>query len=114
MITANTILSPVREVIRTRDEKKIYATLYRPEKENDKLVIIGSSVFETQDCYAPLATYLALHGIITITFDYRGVGLSSSDDTSGSCLHQWGNFDLDAVLRYAKNNFQGKEIIFVA
>lgn len=114
MITANTILSTVGEVIRTRDEKKICATIYRPVKEGDKLVIIGSSAFETQDCYEPLARYLAEQGIVTITFDYRGMGQSTFDNAAGAYLHHWGNFDLDAVLRYAKNNFQGKEIIFLA
>lgn len=116
MITGINTLSPVREVIRTRDEKKIGATIYRPAREYDKLVIIGPSALETQACYAPLATYLAEQGVLSITFDYRGVGASvfKTKGKNAVSLHHWGNFDLDAVLRYAKNTFPGKEIIFIA
>ena len=104
------------EVLRTRDDQQIGITIFPAIRETDKVMIIGPSARVTQEHYTALAIYMATKGITTITFDYRGTGLSAHipETAAPFTLQQWASIDLDAVLLFAKHRFAGKEIIFLA
>lgn len=101
--------------IRTKDGCKIGVKLYTHDTAHHKVILIGSSVAVTQEYYHDLAVYFQSEGYPVVTFDYRGVGLSAPDHLKGykADLHQWAVQDLDAVILYTRNNFPGKEIIFI-
>jgi predicted alpha/beta hydrolase len=94
------------EIIRTRDGKKLMLSVYKPEKENSSVVVIGPSAFCTQEHYKDLALHLSSLHYSVVTFDYRG--------NSNAQLHQWARLDLDAVLLFVKNTHPDKELIFLA
>jgi predicted alpha/beta hydrolase len=104
------------EIIRTRDGNKLMLSVYKPEKENNSVVVIGPSAYCTQDTYCDLAVFLNNLHYTVITFDYRGTGnLANKNISKNSAqLHQWARLDLDAVLLFAKNTHPEKELIFVA
>ncbi|MDR2012823.1 MAG: alpha/beta fold hydrolase [Rhodanobacter sp.] len=54
--------------------------------------------------YHRYARFLAGHGFDVLTYDYRGIGLSRPDRLRG-CGYRWqdwGQYDFDAVLRFAR------------
>jgi predicted alpha/beta hydrolase len=104
------------EIIRTRDGKKLMLTVYRPEKENSSVVVIGPSAFCTQEVYRELALYFKELHYTVVSFDYRGTGASAGKNLRGNTdrLHQWARLDLDAVLLFVKNAHPEKELIFLA
>ena len=104
------------EIIRTRDGKKLTLTVYKPDKENKTVLVIGPSALCTQEQYRDLAVYLADLHYTVISFDYRGTGSSAARNIRGdkAQLHQWARLDLDAVLLFAKNAHPEKELIFLA
>lgn len=104
------------EIIRTRDGKKLMLSVYKPEKENNSVVVIGPSAFCTQDLYRDLALFLHKLQFTVVTFDYRGTGASAGKSLRGNSdrLHQWARLDLDAVLLFVKNAHPEKELVFLA
>jgi predicted alpha/beta hydrolase len=104
------------EIIRTRDGKKLMLSVYKPEKENNSLVVIGPSAYCTQEVYRDLALFLNDLEYTVVSFDYRGTGASDSKNLrrNNARLHQWARLDLDAVLLFAKNAHPEKELIFLA
>jgi predicted alpha/beta hydrolase len=104
------------EIIRTRDGKKLVLSVYKPDKENNRVLVIGPSLHCTQDIYRGLAVFLCNLQYTVITFDYRGTGVSAGNDLryDPARLHQWACLDLDAVLLFAKNGHPEKELIFLA
>jgi predicted alpha/beta hydrolase len=104
------------EIIRTRDGKKLVLSVYKPEKENNSVLVIGPSAHCTQDMYRDLAIFLCNLHYTVISFDYRGTGASASKNLreNNAQLHQWARLDLDAVLLFAKNGHPEKELIFLA
>lgn len=94
------------EIIRTRDGNKLMLSVFKPEKENNSIIVIGPSAYCTQDAYRDLALFLIDLQYTVITFDYR--------NQRSAQLHQWARLDLDAVLLFAKNTHPEKELIFLA
>ena len=105
-----------QEKIITKDGQGIVTTIFRPSQVVSKVLIIGSDVTTSQKTYKKFAKYIASQGCVVYTFDYRGVGLSLTDDlkTFNATLNQWGFMDLDAVILHAKNHFPKHEIVFMA
>ncbi len=104
------------EIIRTRDGKKLALTVYKPDKENKSVLIIGPSALCTQENYRDLAEYLTSLHYTVISFDYMGTGASAGKNlrNENAQLHQWARLDLDAVLLFVKNAHPEKELIFLA
>jgi predicted alpha/beta hydrolase len=103
------------EIIRTRDGKKLVLSVFKPDKENNRVLVIGPSLHCTQDMYRDLAVFLYDLNYTVITFDYRGTGASAEKDLryDPARLHQWARLDLDAILLFAKNGHPEKELIFL-
>ncbi|WP_171044198.1 alpha/beta hydrolase family protein [Pseudoalteromonas aurantia] len=70
--------------------------------KNGPLVVINSALGVKQEFYFPLAKYLANKGFSVITWDPRGIGLSSQHDVrhDKSRLRDWGQRDLTYLLDY--------------
>jgi predicted alpha/beta hydrolase len=105
----------VPNTIRTKDGRNIGIRIYAAENENASVVIIAPSAEKTQSFYFNIAVFFLQHGFSVITFDYRGVGESAPVALSRyrALLRQWAMQDMDAVLRYAKNQFPKQELIFI-
>jgi len=101
--------------IRTKDGCTIGMNVYMQDATQGKVVLISPSVLATQMHYHELAVFLQSKGYPVITFDYRGVGRSAPETLKGfkAGLHQWAVQDIDAVIRYARNQFPNQEIIFI-
>lgn len=101
--------------IRTKDGCTIAMNIYTQDGQPCKVILISPSVLATQAHYQDMALFLQAQGYPVITFDYRGVGLSSPHTLKGfkARMHQWAVQDMDAVIRYARNRFPGQEIIFI-
>lgn len=83
------------------DGKKLAASKYTPDKINtQKLIVINSALGVRQSFYEPLAMYLTEEGFTVITWDPRGIGLSSQGDIKNdqSKLRDWGQIDLTQLL----------------
>jgi len=67
-------------------------------------VIINPATGVLARYYHHLARFLAEHGYAVITYDYRGIGASRPPRLKGSGIRwrDWGEYDFDAVLRWAR------------
>ena len=61
--------------IKTENKHTIVANIYEGEKINTVL-IIASATGVKQSFYKKFAEYVSSNGILVITFDYLGIGLS--------------------------------------
>ncbi len=80
------------------------------------LVIIAPAMGVKLRYYHKFSEHLSTQGYLTILFNYRGIEQSKPDQKKNfkPYLHQWGVFDLSAVIRYAKNNANGAPVYLVA
>ncbi len=101
--------------VRTGDGTKIWINSYVPENNNGKVLVIAPGVGMIHEHYDSFARFFRSQGFTAITFDYRGMGRSAPRDLNGyeATMHQWAVHDINAVLLYVKQNFQGQEIIYV-
>ncbi|MFQ5581644.1 MAG: alpha/beta fold hydrolase [Mariprofundaceae bacterium] len=100
--------------VRCTDGVQLAATVYFPAQSEAVLqaIIINPALAVPQTFYAPLAAFLANHGFYVVTYDYRGIAESRSDELVGSKIrmHQWGQLDLDTVFRWVKEKMTPKHI----
>lgn len=85
------------------DGRKISATKYQAcVPSNGKLIIINSALGIKQGFYRHLSQFLAQHGYSVITWDPRGIGLSSQTTPKNdhARLRDWGQIDLDSILQH--------------
>ena len=103
------------ETIRTKDGKKIELRVYVPDEDTTRVIIISPSAQVTQKFYYDIACFFRENKFAVITFDFRGTGESAPGTLKGfkANLENWAQQDLDAVLRYAKNQFSKQELIFM-
>lgn len=78
-------------------------------------MIIVPAAGVLQSFYKKIAEFFQTSGISTITFDYAGIGKSLrgniKDETS--TLTNWGNRDLEAVIKYTIGTFHDHKIILL-
>ena len=103
------------ETIRTKDGTRITIRIYEPQLKAGKVTVIAPSAEVTQEYYYHIAAFLIEHEYAVVTFDYRGTGDSAPKKLNGfkANLENWGQQDLDAVLRHTKNIFPSQELIFI-
>ncbi len=105
----------------SKDEISIYChdgislsgTTFAPEETPKSAVIIASALGVPRRFYEPFATFLAGHGHLSLTFDYRSVGDSVVDDPATVTFEQWGRLDMDAAMTTARQWFDPKKLILV-
>ncbi|REC49632.1 alpha/beta hydrolase family protein [Chryseobacterium pennipullorum] len=94
-------------IITTEDAVALAVHLFKPEKENGKLMLINSATGVKQQVYFSFANYFAEQGFTVITYDYRGIGLSKPESMKGfrGSMRTWGSKDYKALTQYIKNTF---------
>ena len=94
-------------LITCQDNREIAATLYQGEiNSQGQLIVINSALGVKQNYYCELAKFLTSNGYSVLTWDPRGIGLSSktiAKDDDGR-LRDWGQLDLTAVLNFVVDN----------
>jgi predicted alpha/beta hydrolase len=103
------------ESIRTKDGKSIEARVYVPNEDSGRVIVISPSAYLTQKFYSDIACFFRDNHFTVVTFDFRGVGDSAPRSLRRfkANLENWAQQDIDAVLRYAKNQFPKQELIFL-
>jgi len=78
-------------------------------------VIINAATGVRASHYRRYAAFLAMHGFDAITYDYRGIGESRRGDLRkcGFRWSDWGMFDFDAVMRFARERRPDRPIFVV-
>lgn len=79
------------------------------------IVVIACATGVTAGYYRRYAAFLAEHGFSAVTFDYRGIGASAPGSLRGfrARWHDWGLYDIDAVLGWARNHHVHLPLHFV-
>lgn len=94
------------------------ATLYRDESAApaDAAVLFNSAMGMPRDFYAPLARFLAQHGIDALAWDYRGVGdsIDGSVANTSASIHDWGERDLPAVIDWLRERYPERRLVIIA
>ncbi len=74
---------------------------------SDKIIIIVSAAGVAQSFYKKIAEFFQDNSISTITFDYTGIGksLHGNIKKENSNLANWGNRDLEAVIKHVIETF---------
>ena len=101
--------------VTTSDGLAIAATVFRPEKENGKAILMVPASGMKQTYYQNYFAFLARNGFTTVTFDYRGVGKSLAGNIRkfDAHMHDWGEKDLAGMLDWIKNNLACKKLFVV-
>lgn len=100
--------------INTSEHKVINCSLYHAVG-SDKIMIIISAVGVLQSFYRKTAEFFQKNQISVITFDYTGIGKSlyGNIKDENSSLVNWGNRDLEAVIKYVIETFPNHKIILL-
>ncbi|RZG78578.1 alpha/beta hydrolase family protein [Acinetobacter venetianus] len=85
--------------ITTSDDFKLAATSYEPPAPIANIIIAGATGVP-QDFYRRFSRFAAKNGYRTITFDYRGISKSKTQDLNGfkASFTDWATLDLAAVV----------------
>ncbi len=92
----------------------VSCSLYKATN-SDKIIIIVSAAGVVQSFYRKLAEFFQHNGIFAVTFDYTGIGesLRGSVKEEKSRLLNWGNRDLEAVIKYVSDTYPNHRIILL-
>jgi predicted alpha/beta hydrolase len=103
-----------RVEIRTKDGRKIWLCCFLPAISTGKVMIVAPAAGLTQEFYKTFAGFFPQWGFTVVTFDYRGIGSSAPEQLKGyeASMQQWAVQDIDAVIRYVRNNYPRQEIIY--
>ncbi|MBS1735270.1 MAG: alpha/beta fold hydrolase [Bacteroidetes bacterium] len=95
-------------------QQTINCSLYNAVPSS-KVMIIVSAAGVLQIFYKKIAEFFQNNGISTITFDYTGVGksLHGNIKKENSNLANWGNRDLEAVIKHTIKTFPHHKIILL-
>lgn len=93
---------------------EISARIYGSSSQYGILIIAGA-MGTKQTYYAGFAEYISTRHIITITFDYTGIGSSLTTHVSKikSDMKHWGSNDLETVLQYVYNTYESSGIFIL-
>lgn len=101
--------------IHAGDGQRIAARLFRPEGEVRRVVLIVPALGVTQAFYEDFARWLGTQGLATVTFDFRGIGLSAPSSLKGyhASITDWAVRDVPAVIDAAASGFPGLPISYI-
>jgi len=96
-------------ILTTKDQCQLTTHLFKPEKSNDKIILINSATGVKQQVYFSFAQFFAEKGFTVITYDYRGIGLSKPEKMKGfkASMRTWGNEDFKTVTEFIIKTFPG-------
>ncbi|MDH5032007.1 alpha/beta hydrolase family protein [Chryseobacterium cucumeris] len=95
-------------ILTTEDHINLVAHLFKPERDNGKLLLINSATGVKQQVYFSFASYFREQGFTVITYDYRGIGLSKPKNMRGfqGSMRLWGSKDYKTITQYIKSAFK--------
>ncbi|KYH05462.1 MULTISPECIES: alpha/beta hydrolase [Chryseobacterium] len=95
-------------ILTTEDHINLVAHLFKPERDNGKLLLINSATGVKQQVYFSFASYFCEQGFTVITYDYRGIGLSKPKNMRGfqGSMRLWGSKDYKTITQYIKSAFK--------
>lgn len=95
-------------ILTTEDHISLAVHLFKPEKDNGKLLLINSATGVKQQVYFSFASYFSEQGFTVITYDYRGIGLSKPKNMRGfqGSMRLWGSKDYKAITQYIRSEFK--------
>lgn len=100
--------------IEATDGYLLGATLYYTDDSPhpQRLAIINCATGVKAAYYARYARFLAEHGYLALSWDYRGIGASRQSSLRGfkASKFDWGNKDFEGVLQWVSGNFPDSEI----
>jgi predicted alpha/beta hydrolase len=90
------------------------ARKYGEQQAGPYVVLCGATAVK-QSYYTRFAAWLSLEGFTVLSFDYRGVGESRPARLRGfeATMRDWGERDLEGVLRFAREDGQGRPLFLV-
>ena len=94
------------------DGYRLAGHCWTAQEAHAPVVVINAATSVRSGYYARFAAYLHRHGFHVITYDYRGIGLSrqgSLKQLKAGWL-DWGELDLEAAIRRAKQRFAESDI----
>lgn len=102
-------MTPNRLSLSATDGQIFTAFCYAPVVPLRGGVVIAPAMAVPQSFYSDFAAFLARQGYLTWTFDYRGVGESSTGSmrTCTADISVWINRDFDAMVQYASESLGG-------
>lgn len=107
--------SPIR--IPAADDYPLGASLYYSDELQvpQTVAIINCATGVKASYYARYARFLAAHGYLAITYDYRGIGASrpSSLRKLKATKFDWGSKDFEGVMQWVTMNFPDSRIVVI-
>lgn len=104
-------------LIAAADGYLLGATIYGADESGSSpmVVIINCATGVKASYYSRYARFLAEHGYIAITYDYRGIGVSRPDSLRKLKANKfdWGSKDFEGVLQWAAQKFPRAQIAVV-
>lgn len=103
------------EKIRCSDGYELDAILYEPAGQTAGFVIFQGGTAIKKEFYTHFCRFLAEHGYLVLSYDYRGVGGSRPESLKGfeASLLDWGRLDMVAAIQYAVEKFPALPRILV-
>ena len=101
--------------VRAADGLILAATLRIPTSAPIGCIQINSGTGIPQYFYKHFASYMTERGYVTITFDYRGIGMSKNQKLRGfkATNFDWGMLDMTAILAWTNTNYPDLKKIVV-
>ncbi len=104
MLTQSITSEVVSVLVTARDS--VQATLFKPGTEITGVLVIHPATATPQGFYRAFAQHAAGRGILTITYDYRGTGLSGSPKALPEIkMRDWIQQDIPAVAQWAAERY---------
>lgn len=94
----------LRETVRipVTVRSSVHATVYKPGQDAQGVLVLHSATATPQGFYRAFAEYAAQQGLVVITYDYRGTGLSGEPRFHARIrMRDWIQDDVAAVARWA-------------
>lgn len=94
-------------IISTKDQYQLSAHIFKPEKSNEKIILINSATGVKQQVYFSFAQFFAEQGFTVVTYDYRGIGLSKPEKMRNfkASMRTWGSKDFKRLTEFILENF---------
>ena len=94
-------------ILNTSEQISLSVKVFEPATSNKKLVLINSATGVKQQIYFSFAKYLAEHGFVVITYDYRGIGESKPTKMKGfdSSMRIWGTVDFKTLTDFIQKDY---------
>jgi predicted alpha/beta hydrolase len=97
-------LAPERVRFAAADGRELVGDLFEPRVPAKGAVVVASAMGARRRLYSTFASYLAEAGLLTLTFDYRGIGDSKSEPMrrDSTKLAEWGELDVAGAHDYLR------------